>query len=250
MATEPITETSVIFGRLTWAALPLHDPILVATFAAVCVGGIAVVAALTWFRLWGYLWHEWFTSVDHKRIGIMYMVLGIDHAAARLRRCGDDAAAAGDGLRRLRGLPAARTTTTRSSPPTASIMIFFVAMPMITGLMNFVMPLQIGAPRRRLPLPQQFQLLDDGRRRGARHGLALRRRVRPDRLARLPAAVRSRRQPLRRSRLLHLGPADRGHRHDPVRHQPDRDDHQDARPGHDDDADAGLHLDRALLATS
>ena len=41
------------------------------------LGGIALLGALTCFRLWGYLWHEWFTSVDHKKIGIMYMVLGI-----------------------------------------------------------------------------------------------------------------------------------------------------------------------------
>src|SRR3546814_19823883 len=66
-----------IFGRLTLDALPLHEPILVATFAVVALGGVALFGALTYFRLWGYLWKEWFTSVDHKKIGIMYMVLGI-----------------------------------------------------------------------------------------------------------------------------------------------------------------------------
>ena len=63
MATESIPETSFLFGRLTLAALPLHEPILVATFAVVALGGIAVVAALTYFRLWGYLW----TRVVHQR---------------------------------------------------------------------------------------------------------------------------------------------------------------------------------------
>lgn len=69
--------TKFIFGRLTLDAIPYHEPILVATFAAVALGGIAVVGAISYFKLWGYLWREWFTTVDHKRIGIMYMVLGI-----------------------------------------------------------------------------------------------------------------------------------------------------------------------------
>ena len=59
-------QTSFLFGKLTWESIPLHEPILVATFAAVALGGIAVVGALTYFRLWGYLWNEWFTSIDHK----------------------------------------------------------------------------------------------------------------------------------------------------------------------------------------
>ena len=76
-------------------------------------------AAITYFRLWGYLWREWFTTVDHKKIGIMYMILGIvmllrGFADALMMR-----AAAGDRVRRLRGLSARRITTTRSSPPTA-----------------------------------------------------------------------------------------------------------------------------------
>src|ERR1700759_5013085 len=66
-----------IFGRLSLDSLPLHEPILVGTFAVVALGGLALFAAISYFRLWGYLWREWFTTVDHKRIGIMYMVLGI-----------------------------------------------------------------------------------------------------------------------------------------------------------------------------
>ena len=69
--------TRLIFGRLTWDAIPLHEPILLWTFIAVAIGGVAVVGLITYNRLWGYLWREWFTSIDHKKIGIMYMVLGL-----------------------------------------------------------------------------------------------------------------------------------------------------------------------------
>jgi len=67
----------LIFGRLGLDSLPLHEPILVGTFVMVALGGGALFAGITYFRLWGYLWREWFTTVDHKRIGIMYMILGI-----------------------------------------------------------------------------------------------------------------------------------------------------------------------------
>jgi cytochrome o ubiquinol oxidase subunit I len=69
--------TELIFGRLSWEAIPYHEPILVATFAAVLLGGLVVLAALTKWRLWGPLWRDWICSIDHKRIGIMYMVLGV-----------------------------------------------------------------------------------------------------------------------------------------------------------------------------
>ena len=66
-----------IFGRLTLDSLPFHEPIVLWTFIVVAVLGLAVLGAITYFKLWGYLWKEWFTSVDHKKIGIMYLVLGI-----------------------------------------------------------------------------------------------------------------------------------------------------------------------------
>ena len=109
----------LIFGRLSLDSLPLHEPIVVGTFVVVALGGVALLAGVTYFRLWGYLWREWFTSVDHKNIGIMYMILGIvmllrGFADALMMR-----AAAGARLRRLRRLSSPPITTTRSSPPTA-----------------------------------------------------------------------------------------------------------------------------------
>ncbi|HSY27864.1 MAG TPA: cytochrome o ubiquinol oxidase subunit I, partial [Burkholderiaceae bacterium] len=64
----------LIFGRLTWDAIPFHEPILLITFAGVAIGGLAVLSLITYFRLWGVLWRDWFTSIDHKKIGIMYVV--------------------------------------------------------------------------------------------------------------------------------------------------------------------------------
>ncbi len=66
-----------MLGRLTIDALPLYSAIAFGG-AAVTVGGAAAVAlAITWLKAWRYLWTQWLTSVDHKRIGIMYIVLAL-----------------------------------------------------------------------------------------------------------------------------------------------------------------------------
>jgi len=67
----------LILGRLSWEAIPYHEPILIATFLGVALGGLVVLAALTYFKWWGPLWRDWVCSIDHKKIGIMYMVLGV-----------------------------------------------------------------------------------------------------------------------------------------------------------------------------
>src|ERR1700741_1519082 len=66
-----------ILGRLGWDSLPLHEPILVATFIAVALGGALMLGLIPKFRLWGHLWRDWITSIDHKKIGIMYIILGV-----------------------------------------------------------------------------------------------------------------------------------------------------------------------------
>ncbi len=144
-----------IFGRFTLDALPIHEPILVATFIMVAIGGTAVLGAITYFRLWGYLWREWFTTIDHKRIGIMYMVLGIimllrGFADALMMRAQQAAAFNGsEGF-----LPPHHYDQVFTAH--GVIMIFFVAMPMVTGLMNFVVPLQIGARDVSFPFLNNF----------------------------------------------------------------------------------------------
>lgn len=134
----------LIFGRLSWDAIPLDDPILIVTFAMVVLGGSAVVTALTYYKVWGYLWREWITSIDHKRIGVMYMILGL----VMLLRGFSDAI-----MMRVHQSMAFGDSTGILPPDhydqifTAHgvIMIFFVAMPFVIGLMNYMVPLQIGA---------------------------------------------------------------------------------------------------------
>ena len=74
---DPLTTTHWFCGKLGWDIFPFYDPIILGTFIGTCLLGVAVVGAITYFRLWGYLWKEWFTSIDHKKIGIMYMILGV-----------------------------------------------------------------------------------------------------------------------------------------------------------------------------
>lgn len=147
--------TTFIFGRLTWDAIPIHEPILVATFAVVALVGLAVAGWVTHRGLWGYLWREWFTTVDHKRIGIMYMILGVvmllrGFADAIMMRI-QQAMAFGGAEGYLNAHHYDQIFTAHGV-----IMIFFVAMPLVTGLMNYVMPLQIGARDVSFPFLNNF----------------------------------------------------------------------------------------------
>jgi cytochrome o ubiquinol oxidase subunit 1 len=147
--------TKLIFGRLTWDAVPLHEPILLGTFAVVALGGMATLALITRYKLWGYLWREWFTSVDHKKIGIMYVILGVvmllrGFADALMMRAQQAMAfGANHGY-----LPPHHYDQIFTAHGT--IMIFFVAMPLVVGLMNIVVPLQIGARDVAFPFLNNF----------------------------------------------------------------------------------------------
>ncbi|AXB77929.1 cytochrome o ubiquinol oxidase subunit I [Novosphingobium sp. P6W] len=145
---------SPLLGRLWLDALP-QEPIVLATFVVVALGGVALVAALTYFKLWGYLWKEWFTSVDHKKIGIMYMVLGLimflrGFADAIMMRIQQSIAFNGnEGYLNAHHYDQIFTAH-------GVIMIFFVAMPFVTGLMNYIVPLQIGARDVSFPFLNNF----------------------------------------------------------------------------------------------
>jgi len=134
----------MLLGKLTLEAIPYHEPILIATGAAVGLVGLVVLALMTYFKKWGWLWREWLTSVDHKKIGVMYIFV----ALVMLLRGFADAI-----MMRMQ-LAMGHGGNEGFLPPhhydqifTAHgvIMIFFMAMPFITGLMNLVVPLQIGA---------------------------------------------------------------------------------------------------------
>ncbi|WP_328185277.1 cytochrome o ubiquinol oxidase subunit I [Marinobacter sp. OP 3.4] len=133
-----------LLGNLSLDAIPFHEPIIMGTLAVVGVAGIALVIALTVYKKWGVLWHDWLTSVDHKRIGVMYIVL----ALVMLIRGFSDA------IMMRAQLAMATSGAEGYLPPehydqifTAHgvIMIMFMAMPFMIGLMNIALPLQIGA---------------------------------------------------------------------------------------------------------
>jgi len=131
-----------MWGKLTWQAIPFDQPIPLAAGAFVVLG---LTALPIWVAAKGYipyLWREWITSVDHKRIGIMYCLL----AAVMLLRGFIDALM-------MRSQQALAFHAPGYLPPEhydqifsahGTIMIFFVAMPFVIGLMNFAVPLQLG----------------------------------------------------------------------------------------------------------
>ena len=131
-----------MLGKLTWSAIPFDQPIPLGASAVVVV---VIVGVLAWVTLKGwvpYLWSEWITSVDHKRIGIMYVVLAMvmlvrGFIDAIMMRSQQALAFRSDGY-----LPPEHYNQIFSAHGT--LMIFFVAMPFVIGLMNFVMPLQLG----------------------------------------------------------------------------------------------------------
>ena len=153
--TEHTDLTRLLFGRLSWEAIPYHEPILLATFAAVALGGAAVLALLTRYRLWGPLWRDWVTSIDHKKIGIMYIIFGLvmllrGFADALMMRL-QQAMAFGDQAGFLPPHHYDQIFTAHGV-----IMIFFVAMPLVTGFMNYIVPLQIGARDVAFPFLNNF----------------------------------------------------------------------------------------------
>jgi cytochrome o ubiquinol oxidase subunit 1 len=146
---------SALFGKLSLHAIPFDVPIIMWTFVGTAILAVAVLGTITYMGKWGYLWREWFTSIDHKKIGIMYLVLAIimflrgfaDAILMRLQQV--MAFGANHGF-----LPPEHYNQIFSAHGT--IMIFFVAMPFVVGLMNFVVPMQIGARDVAFPFLNNF----------------------------------------------------------------------------------------------
>jgi cytochrome o ubiquinol oxidase subunit 1 len=132
-----------MLGNLSWSALPLDQPIPLITCLVIVVGIVGLLCFIL-IKGWGpYLWKEWITSVDHKRVGTMYFLLG----AVMLLRGFADAIMMRSHLALAYNAPGYLPPEHYDQIFSAhgTIMIFFVAMPLVIGLMNFVVPLQIGA---------------------------------------------------------------------------------------------------------
>jgi cytochrome o ubiquinol oxidase subunit 1 len=133
-----------MLGKLTWNSIPWDQPIPLVAFAVVLLGIVALLALATVKGWWPLIWRDWICSVDHKRIGVMYVLLALvmlvrGFADALMMRAQQAMAAGGaPGY-----LPPEHFDQIFSAHGT--IMIFFMAMTFMIGLMNFVVPLQIGA---------------------------------------------------------------------------------------------------------
>ncbi|PKY11590.1 cytochrome o ubiquinol oxidase subunit I [Acidithiobacillus marinus] len=145
---------SPFLGRLALSEIPYTNPILAPLFVVIVLAGIALVAGITYYGKWGYLWKEWFTTVDHKKLGIMYIILGlimlfrgfIDGLMMRTQQT----LAVGSGHN---GMPVMGAIHGYLAPfhfgqiysAHGLIMILLAATPLLVGLMNIIVPLQIGA---------------------------------------------------------------------------------------------------------
>ena len=135
--------TEMVFGRLTWQDF-VHEPIMAGAGIGMIVALAGVLIGLTVFKKWKWLWKNWLTALDPKKIGIMYLVVS--------------------GIMLLRGfadvlLIRAQQATNNNLPfellnadhfqqiasAHGSIMIFFVAMGLVAAMFNLLIPQQIGA---------------------------------------------------------------------------------------------------------
>ena len=122
-------------------AVPHPSPAIYGSMVAIGLTLLGVLVGLTYFKKWGYLWREWLTTVDHKRIGIMYFI----SALLMLFRGGVDAIM----MRAQLAVPDNTLLDAQHYNEVFTthgvVMIMFMAMPFIFGFMNYLVPLQIGA---------------------------------------------------------------------------------------------------------
>ncbi len=133
-----------MLGKLSLSAIPFDNPIIMSAVGGTLFLAAIILGLITWYGKWGYLWRQWLTSLDHKRIGIMYIVLALvmllrGFSDAILMRT-QQALAYGPGHGFL---PPGHFDQIFSAHGT--IMIIFMAMPFMAGLMNIAVPQQIGA---------------------------------------------------------------------------------------------------------
>ncbi|WP_175688984.1 cytochrome o ubiquinol oxidase subunit I [Burkholderia anthina] len=132
-----------MFGKLTLSAIPFDQPIIMVAGAFMGLAVLGVLAGLTITGRWKWLWTEWLTTVDHKKLGVMYIIV----ALIMLLRGFADAIMMRMQLALAYNAPGYLPPHHYDQIFTAHgvIMIFFMAMVFMVGLMNLVVPLQIGA---------------------------------------------------------------------------------------------------------
>ena len=146
-----------MFGKLSLSAIPYDNPITITAVGGAVLLGLAILGLITYYRKWTYLYKEWLTSLDHKKIGIMYIILALvmllrGFADAILMRS-QQAVAAGGSLGFLTPDHFDQIFSAHGS-----IMIIFMAMPFMVGLMNIVVPQQIGARDVAVPFMNSLSL--------------------------------------------------------------------------------------------
>lgn len=132
-----------MFGKLTWSAFR-QDPIEIAAGISMVLGLMVVLGLLWYFKRFKWLWTQYLTSLDPKKIGVMYIVV----VFIMLLKAVFDA-----GMIRLQQILSVSDAHGYLSSPhfqqvfTAhgTTMIFFVGMGLVFGILNLIVPLQIGA---------------------------------------------------------------------------------------------------------
>ena len=139
----------MLLGRLTREALK-HDAIEYGAGISMFLGALVIIIYLTRQKKWGWIWKEWLTSVDHKKIGVMYLVVSavsllkglVDALMMRFQQA---LASGGPGYLEVDHFQQIFTAH-------GVTMLFFVAMGLIFGVINLILPLQIGARDVAFPL--------------------------------------------------------------------------------------------------
>ncbi len=160
-----------MFGKLSLAAIPYDNMITFSAVVGAVLLGLVILGLITYYRKWTYLYQEWLTSLDPKKIGIMYIILALvmllrGFSDAILMRS-QQAVAAGGSLGFL-----APEHFNQIFSAHGSIMIIFMAMPFLVGLMNIVVPQQIGARDVAFPFMNSLSLWLTAAGGDAGHGVS------------------------------------------------------------------------------
>lgn len=131
-----------ILGRLNFEALP-DDPVTIGGGVIMSLASLGVIGLITYKKRWGWLWREWLTSLDPKKIGVMYIIVAMlmllrGGADAMMIRTQQALASGGDGV-------FSTELFQQVFSAHGTIMIFFVAMGLMFGIINLILPLQLGA---------------------------------------------------------------------------------------------------------